>query len=166
MMAQLKAWWAAREPRERLMLGSGGGVALLLMLYLLIWDPIQSSAAQLANELPALREQAAQFNRDAAEAERLRASAQARGPAPQITNAIQESARRAALGDAIKSVQPLGTDRAQVSLGVVPFDGFMRMLGDLGQTAGVSVESVSAKSVPEAGKVQVDALVLKSGRGQ
>lgn len=166
MMAQLRAWWMAREARERLMLGGGGVIALALILYLAIWDPIRSSADQLAGELPRLREQAAQFNRDAQEAERLRAQGAARGPAPAIATAIQDSARRAAIADAIKSVQPMGTDRAQVTMGVVAFDGFMRWLGDLGQGSGVVVESLSAKAAPEVGKVQVDALVLKSNRGQ
>jgi general secretion pathway protein M len=166
MMADLRTWWAAREPRERNMLTAGGVVALVLLLYLAIWDPIQSSSDRLAKELPRLRDQSAQFNRDAAEAERLRGQANSRGAPPPIATAVQDAAQRASVQAAIKSVQTLAPDRVQIAMNPVAFDALMRFIGDLGQDAGVAVESITTTATAEAGKVQVDGLVLRSARGQ
>jgi general secretion pathway protein M len=164
MKEQLRVWWEARDARERMLAGGGGAVALLLILYLAIWDPIVSSAKSLSTELPALRTAAAKFNQDATEAERLRATARNRGPAPSLTTAIDESAQRTNVKPAIKQVQSLGPDRAQVTLGPVAFDQLVRWLADMGQQGGVAVDSLQLAAAGP-GRVTVDGLVLRSTRG-
>jgi len=164
MIAKLRAWLAGREPRERVLLVGGSVVATLLVLYALVWSPISTEADRLSRSLPKLRADAAAFGREAAEAERLRATTQSR-PAPKpLAIAVQESAPRFNVQTAIKSVQALGPDRAQVAMGPVSFDSLMLWLGDLAQSAGITVETLQLSSLAEPGKVAVDGLVLRGGR--
>lgn len=166
MIAKARLWWAGREPRERKMLMAGSAVALVLGVYLAVWEPIASASARLTDELPKLRVQAADFSRQAAEAERLRASSQSRGPVTSIQSAVQESAPRFNVQGAVKSVQQLAPDRAQVAMGPVAFDPLVRWLGDLGQSSGIAVETLQIGATAEQGKVAVETLVLRTMRGQ
>jgi general secretion pathway protein M len=157
----LSAYWQARDPRERAILLVGGIVAVILLLYLLVWDPIQSDRQRLVRDLPKLRAQVEQFRRDAEEAEGLRARAKSRGPGQSLQAAVESSAKQANLGGAIKSVQALGTERAQVSGASVPFDGFVRWIAAIAQSDGVSVDSIQASAAAEPGRLQVESLVLR-----
>ncbi|HEY4542243.1 MAG TPA: type II secretion system protein GspM [Noviherbaspirillum sp.] len=54
------AFWNQRNPRERTMLAAAIAVVLLGLIYLLLLDPAISGRAQLEQQLPALRQQAAE----------------------------------------------------------------------------------------------------------
>jgi len=161
-MEALRAYWNSREPRERLMLGAGGAIAAILLVYLVIWDPIATERARLARDLPALRTQVAEFRKAADEAEALRGRMRARTSATQpLPQAIQAASQRANLGAPLNQVQSLGADRAQVAASALPFEPFVRWLAQMAQVDGISVETVQATAGAEAGRVQVESLVLR-----
>lgn len=54
-------FWAERTPRERLILGVGGGLLLLVLCWLLLIDPALQGRAQWKQALPALRADYAQM---------------------------------------------------------------------------------------------------------
>lgn len=165
MKERLIEWWAGRDARERTMLAGGLAAVLLIALYVFAWEPIQSSSTRLATDLPRLRAQATQFNRDAADAERLKLAGKNRRGGPGIQTAIDEAAQRANIKGAVKTVQTQGTDRAQVTMaGPVAFDGFARFVADLTISGGVSVESVQIRAA-DSGRVTIEALVLKAAKG-
>ncbi len=159
-MQQLLEYWQARNPRERAILGIGGSLAVILLLYLLVWDPIQSDRQRLLRDLPKMRAQVDQFRRDAEEAEALRARARARTPTQALPATVEASAKQAQLGAGIKSVQAMGNDRAQISGATVPFDGLVRWMATVAQSEGITVDSMQA-SAGEPGRVQVESLILK-----
>jgi type II secretory pathway component PulM len=47
----------------------------------------------------------------------------------------------------------------------VPFDALARVVAQLAETHGLAVERVALKASGEAGKVQVETLVLRAARG-
>jgi len=79
------AYWLARTDQERKFLAVGAGVAVLALVYLLFIDPALSGREQLRRSLPELRQQAAQMQTLAAEAQALNAQ-----PAPAVTPMTRE----------------------------------------------------------------------------
>lgn len=163
MLNDLRTRWDALEARQRLLFGGGAVLMLLLLLYEFLWYPMQTERARLANDLPRLRTSVEQFNRDATEIERLRTAGRSRGPALPLPAAIDDAAARTGLKTSIKSVQALGPDRAQVSIATVGFDSLARLLADLAQTGGITVETLQVAAA-DAGRVNVETLVLRSSR--
>ncbi|QLH42226.1 MAG: type II secretion system protein M [Coxiellaceae bacterium] len=47
----IKQWFQNLAPREQLMVGVGGGVVLLLLLYAYIWAPVNDKIAQLQQDV-------------------------------------------------------------------------------------------------------------------
>lgn len=162
MIGRVREWWQGRTPRERLVYGAGASALVIASLWAYAWLPLQSDRARLASTLPKLRVQAAETVRESAEVERLRAAARARGAVPQ--GAIDDAMKAAGFGDAYTGVSSLGEGRVQVNLRAVAFDELVRALAALGESQGVTVESVALKAAGE-GKVQVESLVLRAARG-
>ncbi|RLM52687.1 type II secretion system protein M, partial [Halobellus sp. Atlit-31R] len=73
------AWWLARTDQERKFLTVGGAVVLAALVYGVLLAPAIEGRDTLRRSLPALRQQAAQLQSMAAEAQALRAN-----PAPQV----------------------------------------------------------------------------------
>jgi general secretion pathway protein M len=165
-MEAFKAYWAARASRERMMLAGGMAAAIILFLYMLVWDPIQTSRARLATELPKLRAQAAQFRLDAEQAEALRGRIKSNDSGRPLPSVIDASAKAAGLRDSIKQIQSLSNDRSQINLTNVGFDTLVQWLAGLGASDGISVETMNASAASQSGRVQVESLVVRSARAQ
>lgn len=165
-MEAFKAYWAARAPRERMMLAGGMAAAIILLLYVLVWDPIQTSRARLATELPKLRAQAAQLRLDAEQAEGLRGRIKSNDSGRPLPSVIDTSAKAAGLRDSIKQIQSLSNDRTQINLSNVGFDALVQWLAGLGASDGIAVETMNASAASQSGRVQVESLVVRSARAQ
>ncbi len=161
MRQRLSEMWQARNPRERMILAIGGLVAVILILYLAIWDPIVSDRERLLRDLPSLRAQGAELRKNADEANALQSRVKSRGTGQPLPATIEASARQANLGAPLKAVQSLGSDRAQVSGNELQFDALMRWLATLAISDGISVDVVQATAGAEPGRVQLDNLVLR-----
>ncbi|WP_166739292.1 type II secretion system protein M [Psychromonas algicola] len=51
MFEQLKEWWEGISTREQKLVSVGGGVALLVVIYYLIWSPVASNLAASQQKL-------------------------------------------------------------------------------------------------------------------
>jgi general secretion pathway protein M len=162
-MEALGEIWNAREPRERAVIAAGLVALVLAALWAWVWDPIEADRARLVAALPKLRAQALDVARQGAEVERLRNAARARGAAGAPADAVAAAAKSLELADAVGTVTSLAEERVQVVLKPVPFDALMRLLGELGATHGLAVESLAVRAAPEPGRVQVETLVLRAG---
>jgi len=78
--AAASAYWDTRTDQERRMLKIGGAVVAFGIVYGLLIDPAFSGRAQLAKELPQLRQQVAELQSMAGEASRLAAEAPIQPP--------------------------------------------------------------------------------------
>jgi general secretion pathway protein M len=163
-MDALRELWNAREPRERMVIAAGLAALALALIWAYVWDPIVADRGRLVGAMPRLRAQAALMDVQAAEVERLRAAARARGAAPGPAAAIAEAAKAAGLGDVASGATALNDGRVQVTLGPLPFDALMRLLAHLAAAHGYAVESIALKASPEPGRVQVETLVLRAAR--
>jgi len=163
MIERVREWWRARAPRERLVYGVAACALLIASVWAYVWLPLQDERTRLAAALPKLRAQAAEVAHESAEVDRLRVAARKRGAVPRGA-AIEEAMRAAGFGDSYAGTSSLGEGRVQVNLRTVPFDELVRALAALGESQGVTVESVALKAAGE-GRVQVDSLVLRTAGG-
>src|SRR5665647_88693 len=83
---RLALYWLARTEQERKLLAIGAAVALAALVYALLLGPALSGRAQLEQDLPQLRQQAAQLRAMAPEAGEL-----ARQPVAQVAPMTRES---------------------------------------------------------------------------
>jgi general secretion pathway protein M len=164
MLERWREWWQGRNARERALIAAGAGALAAALLWAYAWVPLAADRARLVGELPKLRTQAQQFVLEAAEVERLRAAARARGAEPASQAAIEQTLTGAGLRGAAVAVQ--GGGRVQVNLGVVPFDALVRAIAQLAEQHGLAVESIALKAAGEPGKLRVEALVLQGARGR
>lgn len=164
MIDQLREWWRARNARERWLIGGGGALVLVAVLWAYVWAPIASERARLIASLPALRVQAQHVAGQAAEVERLRTAARSRTESGPPQRAIEDAMKAAGFADGFAGVAALGGGRFQVNLGVVPFDALLRVVAQLAERHGLAVETIALKATNEAGKVRVESLVLQGAR--
>jgi general secretion pathway protein M len=90
MLERALGWWGSLQSRERRVLGGGGLLVALVLLYLLAFEPASAGRQRLAKELPALRGQVAQIEGLAAEARRLSGQAVQGADSPQQLRAQLE----------------------------------------------------------------------------
>jgi general secretion pathway protein M len=159
----LRELWNSREPRERAVIAVGLGALIIAALWAWVWHPLASDRARLVAALPQLRAQVQQVARQGAEVERLRSAARSRGAVPAPDEAIAMTAKSLGIGEAVATVTELGEGRVQVALKPVAFDALVSMLGELGTRHGLVVESLVVRAATDAGRVQVETLVLRAG---
>lgn len=164
MKAHWTDFWNARTPRERLILGGGALLLLVLLGYAWLWLPVQRESAQLRAALPALRAQAQQVaaDRQAVAALRARPAAAVGGDLAARVDAL---AVAGGLRARIEAIVPLDAQRVRVRLPEVAFDDWITWL-DTAQKAGVRVEyarvEASGGASGGAGAVRAEA-VLATG---
>jgi type II secretory pathway component PulM len=165
VIERAREWWGARVPRERAVIAGAGAALGLAVLWAYVWVPIEADRARLADALPPLRAAAAAVARAAAEVERLRATVRARGGGAASESGLDDALKASGLGPGYGGLSALGDGRVQVNLRAVPFDALARALAHLADAHGVAVERIALKASGEPGRVQVESLVLRVGRG-
>ena len=73
-------FWMQREPRERRILAGGGAILVLVIIYLVLWDPAFEGQRRIEKALPQMRSQLAEMETLGQEARGL--SAIAAAPVP------------------------------------------------------------------------------------
>lgn len=101
--------WAALQSRERRILGIGGSLTVLVLVWLLAFEPAWLGRKKLATELPALRGQLAQMEGLAAEARRLAGQAPQGADTPaQLKVALEQSLEAAGLKGSVSQLTVAG----------------------------------------------------------
>lgn len=158
--ARALAYWGARTEQERKFLSIGAGVVLLALAYSLLLAPALEGRASLRAALPQLRQQAAQLQGLAQEAQALAAQ-----PAPQVTPMTREmlAASLATRGITAASLAMTG-DYAKLQLANVSFANLVAWLDAARRENRISVQDATITGLATAG--QVDAtLTLRQNSG-
>lgn len=154
------AYWIARTDQERKFLTIGGVVVLLAIVYSVLLDPALSGREELRRSLPALRQQAAQLQSLAAEAQAL-----AGQPPPAVTPMTREglTASMAQRGLTAASLTMTG-EYAKIQLNGVSFANLMAWLDAQRRENRVLVQDAAFTAQTALG--QVDAtLTLRQSSG-
>ncbi len=164
-MNQLKQWYLGREPRERMMLIAGAIAIVIGILYFSIWNPLASGIERKQKTVSNMQYALAKMHDSADEIRRLRALSgnnQARNKRP-LLSTIDSTASSMKLRQMIRTIKPKGKQAAQVWFDEVPFDKLVRWLGQLQQTAGVQVESITVHQRDTPGHVQARITLGRAG---
>lgn len=162
----MKAWWQGLNARERGVLAAGAALVLVLLLYTQVWEPFHQRFERLRATVAEGRQDLAWMRRAALELERLDRGNSPAQPRPadgrSLLTLVDQTARTAGLGAAVKRVEPQGSDQVRMRLEQVSFDELIRWLGSLEQEHGVQAVNAIVDRQAEGGRV--DARLVLQGR--
>ncbi len=144
----MKAWFASLDPRERNALIFGGVLLTMVLVYALLWQPFSARAARLEQAVQEQRALKLWMQNAAQEAQLLRmtqvpASMKAGMGGQSLLAVVDQAARKDRLGAALKRIEPEGTSIVRVWFEQAIFDDMLLWLGDLQNTYGVRITSIS-----------------------
>lgn len=154
------ALWLARTEQERRFLSVGGAVVLLALLYLILVDPAVEGRAQLRRTLPQLRQQAAELQLMAAEANNL-----AHAPSTQVAPLTRETVNLSLSGRGLtpQSLSMTG-EYIKMQLNNVSFANLATWLDEQRRANRVLVQDAVVTALPAAGQVDAS-LTLRQNTG-
>lgn len=129
--AALEQWWAARQPRERVVLVIGIALAILVLPYTQIWEPLQERRETLRDEVDSLRAERAWM-----EGAAVTIGDEGGGGEPVVDDRsllglVNRTARSSGLESHVRRVQPDGDTSVRVWVEGAPFDEFTGWLDEL-----------------------------------
>jgi len=133
----MKEWFAGLEPRERQLVSGGAVVLVLLLLYMMIWEPIAGSYRDLQEDVAERTQTLAWMQQTAAQIKALQRSGagSTRGLGGRsLLSVVDQSARTGGLGNSIKRLEPDGSKGVKMWLEGVAFDPMILWLGELTRT--------------------------------
>ncbi len=150
----MKAWWEQLARREQLFLLGGGLIAVLLLGYVALWQPLRGALHDARTRQVALRQELHEMQRIAGQVRVLRARArqQAHGGGGNLLTDANGAATRLGLGTALTRVRPQGDKRLQVWFQQAAFNDLVRWLQRM-QDQGVSVHAISVQRQDQPGLV-------------
>lgn len=154
----MKEWFDNLEQRERRMLIAGVTVAVVMLLYLVIWEPLVSKAQMLRKSNQDNQELITWMQQSAKEVAELQAKIKAGGPSSSskgqsLLGIIDRTAKEAKLGKSVKRVQPDGKTKAHVWLEDVSFNDLIKWLEGLHRREGIHIETTVIDKQQEPGLV-------------
>ncbi len=158
----MKDRFMSLSERERRTLIIAAVILGLLMVYALIWKPINASAERWAQLAQQREEFVVWMKKAVQEAKQLRQQAGSPnvGRAQSLLALVDQTARRSQLGPAMKRVEPKGSGEVRVRLENASFDDVMKWLTQLQRTSAVSIDSISIDKEDSPGRISAT-LTLK-----
>jgi general secretion pathway protein M len=141
-------FWSARNQRERVLLAIGIVVVVLGLLYVVAFSPAISGREQLARTLPQMRQQVAQMQAMASEANSLSANKSAAASTPMSRESLEASLEQKGLK--AQSVALTG-DTARLTLPSASFSGLLEWVDESQKSSGIQLvdANIVALSQPD-----------------
>lgn len=152
----IRAWWQQREARERRILLIGGAAAAVMLVWALVWHPLQRSRGELRVRVEAQRAELEQMRSDAARVQQLRgqgARAKVERQGKSLLALADATARGAQLANELRRVEPVGSKSVRVSFENASFDAVADWLEGLARDFGVVATDFSADRAEGVGRV-------------
>jgi general secretion pathway protein M len=161
----VKAWWESLSNRERLLVAGGAALTLALLIYTLAWQPFQASSRRLRQSVIEQRAELTLVRQMAEEVKRLGDPGSQPPPVDgrSLLTLVDQTARTAGLGAALKRVTPQGADRLSVQFDAVEFDKLVPWLGALERDHRIAIINLSVDRAAAAGTVNAR-LVVQGGQ--
>lgn len=164
----MKDWFAALEPRERQLIIGGAAVLIIMLAYLLIWEPLANKNESLKASYQNSQQLISWMQDAAVEAKALQQKIKASGPSTKsskqsLLGVIDRTAKREKLGKAVKRVQPDGKTGARVWLENAVFNDMIKWLEKLQRSEGVRIVTTVIEKQDDPGLVNAR-LVFKRAK--
>lgn len=162
----MKAWWETLSMRERGLVAGGMTLVLILMIYALVWEPFQTSGRLLHQSVAEQRADLVWMRQAAGEVKRLSAAGNGSGSAADgrsLLTLVDQTARAAGLGPALKRLAPQGEDKLSAQLDAVEFDQLIPWLGALEREHRIAIANLSVDRTGTSGRVNAR-VILQGAR--
>ena len=158
LYGQVLNYWRGLGARERLVLVTGALVAMLLLLYALLWAPLQRDLVRLRAEVPKQHEQLRWMQAQSGRVRQLRATTTATVPRNGLLSFVEQSAQSYNIREKIRRVDPEGSNAVRLAIDDVAFNSLLEWLANLQKQGGVRIDNASLE--PSAGPGLVNARLL------
>jgi type II secretory pathway component PulM len=134
------------------------------LAYVALWQPAHNAVKKMQLSVPVMYVEAERVRAQAGEIEMLR-----HGPKPALLDAvalksaIEESALRHNLREAISTLDLQQPNAVRISLLTVSFEQWLSWLSTLQQEQHIRADSVSVAMLPQAGMVKISATLINGG---
>ncbi len=155
-------YWRGLGPRERLLVGTGGALVAILLLYALLWTPLQRDLDRLRANLPREYEQLQWMRAQAARIKVLRAVPPV-VPSGGLLSFVEQSAQAYSIRPNIKRIEPQGPNTVSLAIDGVAFNSLVEWLANLQKQGGVRIENASLEPQPTPGVVNARLLLRGAG---
>ena len=150
--------WAARPQRERRLILIGASCVLPLLAYFLLWQPAHDRVGKLHRILPQLRIQTEQMRLAGTQVGEIRHRPQlAVMDAQAVKTAVEESASRHQLRDALTTLIPQEPNGVRLTVTSVSFAKWLDWLRELQAAQHIRVDSIAITPLSEPGMVTLRA---------
>ena len=159
----MKLWFSGLNNRERIIVSGGALTLLTLMLYLVVWEPLNSKRTQLQTSVEAQRNTYTWMQQAALEVRKL--SGKGTGAKKQtgsMLGTINNTARSARGGAILKRVEEDRQQGVRVWIEQVALDDLINWLGQIQQQYGIRVSSLVSERHSKAGRVNVRLILQRS----
>lgn len=163
----MNQWWAGLNQRERRILIVGAVCLLLTLIYLLAVEPFlkhMQSLETAVNEQSELlqwmkgsEQQIAQLRRHQGNNKPVNVGGGS------LLAIVDQTAKRAKLGAAIKRVEPEGGDGVRLWLEQAAFENVLRWLAQVKQSQGIEVERITIEQPDSPGIINARISLTRSG---
>ena len=150
--------WETRPLQERKWITVGAMLILPLFGYLQLWQPAHDAVGKLHKNLPQLRMQSEQMRVAAGQVEEMRHRPQlAVMDAAAVKNAVEESASKHQLRDALTTIVAQEPNAVRITLNAVSFEKWLTWLRDLQDSQHIRIDSTSITPLSDSGMVAIQA---------
>lgn len=165
-MQQLKDWFYSLQARERMIIGVGGILVVLVAIYMLALGPFYSAVNKRAERVASKEGDLAWMRTVAGEVQALGASApaQATPSNESLVVLIDRTTRECGLGSSLTGQTPNGETGIRVRLESAEFDKLLICLGNLQMVHAINIESATIDRTAKPGLVNAS-LVLTRAAG-
>jgi general secretion pathway protein M len=154
LLAKLKAWYGALQPREQRMVAGGALTLAALILVLGVLLPLHAAVSDALDRVHSRQDDYAWMQLNAAEVQAgSGAIVNDTGEAPMVI--VDRVGREAGLGSALKGTQPSGSG-VRVQLEAAPFDTLVTWLATLDQRYGLAIDSITVDRAARPGIVNAN----------
>lgn len=154
----MKDWFLSLTQRERTLVQLAASVAVVFLLYLLIFDPISTSYSKNKKNVAAATETLEWMKTAAREINQLRgggAVSERPKDKQMVLSLVDRSARKAGLSAVMKRVQPEGDSGVRVWFENAAFDELIKWLATIESDHGLSVNEINVEQTESTGLVNV-----------
>lgn len=153
---QLRQWFMGLERRERLVLGSGGVILFLVIIYAGIVSPYSSHRQALKDQVQQQIALLAWMRPAATRIESLRGTRPGALPGGSLLSVVNSSVAGAGLGNALQQAQQASDGSVRAQFSGADFDSLVRWLDTLHRNYGVAPADMSVTRGSGPGLVNVN----------
>ena len=156
----MKNWYLNLAARERLIVGVGGVLALIIVIWGMIWKPLHDRTIDLRESIT---DKSLLVNdlRRAASLATSGALASGGGAEQSLVILVDNTARPSGLAATFSRTRPDGPNAINISFESAPFDTLLTWLIGLEETYGISVQSASVNEARAPGLVNGQILLSR-----